>query len=71
MNLSHDCRQPVGRDLSMSERAAEVPEFRVFSVLGWSFAILFRNILPFGIIVLLFTAPAFIYYQYVADPLLY
>ncbi len=55
----------------MSERAAQVLEFRVLSVLGQSFAILFRNILPFGVIALLFTAPAFIYYQYVADPLLY
>ncbi len=55
----------------MSERVAQVPEFRVFSVLGQSFAILFRNIHPFGVIALLFTALAFIYYQYVSDPLLY
>lgn len=51
----------------MSEPVASGPKFRVFSVLGESFAILLRNIVPFGIFSIIFTSPGFIFLQ-VADP---
>ncbi len=37
------------------------PPFRAGSVLGQSFSILFRNIVPFGLLALLFTVPAFVF----------
>lgn len=54
----------------MSEPVASGPKFRVFSVLGQSFAILFRNIVPFGIFSIIFSSPGFIFFQ-VAGPMVY
>ena len=51
----------------MSEPVAQAPKFRVFSVLGQSFSVLFRNIVPFGIISLVFSSPGYIFYQF-TDP---
>ena len=51
----------------MSEPIGQIPKFRVFSILGQSFSILFRNIVPFGLISILIMSPTYIY-VYVSDP---
>ena len=45
----------------MTEQAITVGEFRVGSVLGRSFSILFKNIVPFGLLSVLILAPTNLY----------
>jgi hypothetical protein len=51
----------------MSDPIIQVPQFRVFGILGLSLSILFRNIVPFGLISILIMSPTHIY-LYVSDP---
>ena len=51
----------------MSEKSVQLRQFRVFSILGESFSILFRNIVPFGLISIVIMSPTYIY-VYVSDP---
>lgn len=51
----------------MSEQIGQIPKFRVFSILGQSFSIMFRNIVPFGLISIFVMSPTYIY-LYVSDP---
>ena len=51
----------------MSEPSVQLAKFRVFSVLGESFSILFRNIVPFMLISIFIMSPTYIY-VYVSDP---
>ncbi|MDP7343078.1 MAG: hypothetical protein QF767_06895 [Alphaproteobacteria bacterium] len=51
----------------MSDPIIQVPKFRVFAILGLSLSILFRNIVPFGLIALFIMSPTYIY-LYVSDP---
>ena len=51
----------------MSEPSVQLAKFRVFNVLGESFSILFRNIVPFMLISILIMSPTYIY-VYVSDP---
>ena len=51
----------------MSDPIVQIPQFRVFGVLGQSFSILFRNIVPFGLISIFIMSPPYIY-LYVSDP---
>ena len=50
----------------MSEPSVQLARFRVFNVLGESFSILFRNIVPFMLISILIMSPTYIY-VYVSD----
>ena len=52
----------------MAQPAVGVSEFRVGSVLGRGFSILFRNIVPFGLLSLAVMSPPFIY-ALLVDPL--
>ena len=51
----------------MSDAVVQTPKFRVFSILRQSFSILFRNIVPFGLISIFIMSPPYIY-LYVSDP---
>ncbi len=51
----------------MSEPAIQLPQFRVFSILGQSFLILFRNFVPFALISIFIMSPPYIY-LYVSEP---
>ena len=54
----------------MTQTAVTISEFRVGSILGRGFSILFKNIVPFGMLSLIVNAPPFIYAFFV-DPALY
>lgn len=54
----------------MAEPVIAVSEFRVGSVLGTGFSILFKNIVPFGLLSLLVMSPTYIY-ALAVDPQIY
>ena len=54
----------------MTQTAVTISEFRVGSILGRGFSILFKNIVPFGLLSLIVNAPPFIY-ALIVDPALY
>ena len=51
----------------MSDQITQAQQFRVFSTLGQSFALLFRNFVPFVLLAIIMMSPPYIY-LYIADP---
>ena len=54
----------------MAEQAVTIGEFRVGSVLGRSFSILFKNIVPFGLLSVVVMAPTYIF-AIAVNPMIY